>query len=143
MWFREWKEQYSQNKKEKAAYKPYANMMNRMIELRTKGKIKEMREFVLHNVMHEEMPHDLRYSQLAFLADTYLEMGAYETAAKLYDATFVWLLKDERTYDEGIEEVMDCIHTCNRPDLLQKWIEHYENQMDGETKRNWKEKISS
>jgi len=133
-WFNDWKEKSTQRKKEKKEFKPYAKMMTKFFELSTKGEMKELREFVIHNVLHEEMPHDLTITQLGVIAGQYEELGAYETAVEFYDAIFSWSIKGERTIDEGVRYTMERIQACNRPDLLEKWIVHYGDQMSEEDK---------
>lgn len=137
-------DQYNQRKEERAEYKSYSKMMNKVFDLGHKGKLKEMRELVLQQTMQEEVPAEYKYTMLGILANHYETIGAYETAAQLYDATLIWFLKEQRPYveNEGVGFVMERIYQCERPDLLQKWFAHYENQMDAETKRDWREKIS-
>lgn len=130
----EWKERYKQRKKEKETFKPYEKMFSKIYDLSSEGKLKELREFVLYNVMQEDVPPDLKMTQLGILASNYEELGAYETAVGFYDAMFVWFLKDERTYDEGVEYVMEQIQHCGRPDLLEKWLSHYGGEMNEKTK---------
>lgn len=132
----EWKERYKKRKEEKAAFKPYEKMFSKVFELSSEKKLKELREFVLDNVKQEDIPAELKLTQLGILAGNYDELGAYETAVELYDATFVWFLKDGRPYDEGVEYVMGQIHLYNRPDLLEKWLNHYSSEMTSEAK--WK-----
>lgn len=133
----EWKERYKQRKEEKAAFKPYEKMFSKIYDLTSEGKYKELREFVLNNIKKEDIPAELKLTQLGILAGNYDELGAYETAVELYDATFVWFLKDGRTYDEGVEYVMGQIHLYDRPDLLEKWLNHYGSEMTSEAKRNF------
>lgn len=109
-------------------------MMSKLFDLSTEGDMKELREFVIHNVKHVEMPHDLTITQLGVLAGKYEEVGAYETAAEFYDAIFSWSINGERTIDEGVSYTMERIQACNRPDLLEKWLVHYGNQMSEEDK---------
>lgn len=142
--FTEWKERQKQRKKEKAAFQPYKKMYDTLYELSSTKALKEMREFVLQQVVQEDVLPEHKITLLGILAGNYDELGAYETAAQLYDATFIWFLKDQRPYEEseGVGFVMERIYECERPDLLQKWFAHYEGQMNEETKRDWKEKVS-
>ena len=128
-WINEWKEKRKILKKEREEFKPYAKMMEKVFELSSEGEIKELREFVIHNVLHEEMPHSLRITQLGVLAGKYEDLGAYETAVEFYNAILPWSIKDERTIDDGVRYVMERIQACNRPDLLENWIAYYNHQM--------------
>lgn len=137
----EWKERYKKRKEEKAAFKPYEKMFSKIYDLTSEGKYKELREFVLHNVMQEEIPAEFKYTQLGILASNYERLGAYETSVELYDAMFVWFLKDGRTYDDGVEHVMEQILQFSRPDLLEKWLNHYGSEMTSEAKRKFTDSL--
>lgn len=140
--FTEWKESRKQRQKEKEAFQPYKKMYSTFNQLMFKKEFKEMREFLSQQVVKEEIAPEHKYTMLVVLASHYIDLGAYETAAQLYDESFIWCMKDERAYNEGVDFVMERIYECERPDLLQKWFAHYESQMDEEMKRSWREKIS-